>query len=245
MTERPAYTLILGGTRGLGAEIAKQCRERGERLIVTGRSAEDTIDPLSAVRRGEDISVRTDLARSRPTADGPGYPHLQRVLEDVTFLADLTAFYWTSGAILRSPFAEMDERSMTELVDANFTNALRVARMVWQHMRSHGRDSRFVVIASTTGKTEKPRADEAVYAATKAAQVSFARALGHGATAQDPRVALFCPGGMRSDFWKPGEIDPDLYRTFLDQRKVASKILQELDAQTAPFLDRDIPRGSL
>lgn len=104
--------------------------------------------------------------------------------------------------------------------------------------------SHLTVIGSTS--SIKPRADEAVYVATKHAQAGLAKSLGLAAEADQlsVKVALFLPGGMKTGFWG-GRDKPPEYDTFNDPTKVASEIIREVDSQTEYYLEKRFPKGTL
>jgi 3-oxoacyl-[acyl-carrier protein] reductase len=135
------------------------------------------------------------------------------------------------------------QSSPKQMVDVDFANVLPLAQAAWKQQLKSDMSTHFVVIASTTGT--KARADEAVYAAAKHAQVGFARSLGLESERLKSRikVALFLPGGMRTPFWD-GNI-PDGYENFLDPKKVAARVVSKTRSQADHFLEDRIERGSL
>ena len=108
-------------------------------------------------------------------------------------------------------------------------------------MQSSGKGKSFTVIASSSGL--RARNDEAIYVATKHAQVGFTRSL--GLENRDPKlkISLFLPGGMQTPFWDKQQ--PRDYGQFLDPAKVAQKVVTTVLEQKDPFLETEIPRGSL
>lgn len=230
------YTAILGGTNGLGAEIAKVYQSRGEPVIILGRSTKkitmedpkevqirlDLEDVVSSDRAADELKAAVNARRGR-----------------------LMRFYWTAGMILKGKFEDMSRRDLRRLVDVNQRNALPIVQEAWKLLISKENEGprSLVVISSTTGLAEKPNADEAVYAMTKAGQVSFARALGQAAASDASPVALFCPGGMSTTFWRNMK-SMDLSK-FLDPAKVAAAIVEDIEKQEAGYYERTIPRGSL
>lgn len=129
------------------------------------------------------------------------------------------------------------------MIDVNLRNPLMLVRNLGGEPRTTGGTFHLVTVASTTGLSDSPREDEAVYAATKAAQVSFTRAVGKGNADPHFRVSLFCPGGMQTPFWMNApNVDTS---SFLDPKKVAAAIVTDVEKQTESYYERTIPRGSL
>ncbi len=224
--------LILGGTRGLGKNLTDLHTENGWQVMAVGRSASST-------------TATCDLAN----LDGPHgvnsfLSNLEKLERENALI--INRFLWVSGFIIQKEFSEFTPTEILSMADINLRNPLLIAHWVWNHMKRHDRESQFVTVASTTGLSDSPKPTETIYAATKAAQVSFTRALGKGLSPNSPiRVSLFCPGGMRTEFWEKTNLPSDTLKTFLDPKTVAQKIMQQLSDQTEPFLEVVIPRGSL
>ncbi len=214
--------IIVGGTHGLGQEIAAELRRRGEETFVTGRSYEEA-------KHGP--GMQADLAIDKDMQA------LKKYIES----SDFKGFFWVAGYGYQGDFAKQpDPRKM---VAVNLSNVLPVAQAAWKKLLDAGKESHYVIISSMTGV--KPRKNEAVYAATKHAQVGFARSLGLESERLDApvKVALFMPGGMHTPFWDGNE--PANFSEFLDPHKVAQRVVERAFKQTKPFYEETIERGSL
>lgn len=218
--------IVLGGTSGLGLDIANLLREQGGRVLVIGRTHNEA-------EHGEGFAL--DLF-DRGAVEWSVDELEQRLSGEV-----LESFVWSAGYIMRGNFAEQENvRSMAEV---NFAGALPLVQWAWKHMLGQEVAGKMVIISSTSGV--KPRADEAVYSATKHAQVGFARCLGMEAQEQGENVqVLLClPGATKTPLWDGKK--PDDYDTFNDPKKVAAKIVTTMQEQTAPYFELPMPHGSL
>jgi short-subunit dehydrogenase len=216
--------IIIGGTHGLGKEIASLLQTNGDETYIVGRT-------YNEADHGE--GARIDLASS---ADA-------RILaKRISNLGDAAlSFYWVSGYGYNGDYIDQERPEMMAAV--NFGNVLPAAQEAYRKMLRDDVSSHFVVISSTSGY--KARKDEAVYAGTKHAQVGFTRSLGLeterlGASV---KVALFMPGGMQTPFWDGNR--PQVFNDFLDPAKVAEHIVAHVVEQTEPFYEEVIERGSL
>lgn len=249
MSEKKPYVVILGGTSGLGAAIAEEYEARGKGVIVLGTSGQSfkplgfpENHPLHIMKRpwpptlADRMSLRTNL---RYEEDTWGAAHQ---VNDLIKRNDLVveAVVWAAGKISRRGFPSADDM---HLIDVNIRNPLKFIAEILPGLSRQEVPFTLVVISSTTGVSTTPKPEEAVYAATKAAQVSFARAVGSDPENHRMKVALFCPGGMQTPFWKnePG-VDTSV---FLDPKRVAAAIVADVENQTEPYYERVIPRGSL
>lgn len=218
--------IIIGGTKGLGYEIAQSLRAQGEEAFVAGRTYEKDQHGEGCVldlANDDDVESFTRFIREEIAVDG------------------LKRFFWVAGYGYLGDFAEQDDANL--MAETNFANVLPIAQAAWQKMLGADKDTNFVVVSSTTGF--KPRNNEAVYAATKHAQVGFTRSLGLESERLESnvKVALFLPGGMQTAFWEGNE--PDVFGEFNDPAKVAKKICDSVAIQNDYFYEEVIERGTV
>ena len=221
--------IILGGTSGLGKEITGALRERDERVLVLGRSYNESKDGEGlAVDLANEQSVEASVVR----------------LRQLMGAESIKNFWWVAGEGRNVNFS--DQVHPNRMAVANFAGALPLVQFAWQELLKQD-EGTLEVVSSTSGVWA--REDEAVYAGTKHAQVGFARSLGLEAVRLDTqaKVALFLPGGMRTEFWDKArpEARPDVYDTFNDPAKVAQYMIDVVDQQSEPFSETMIKRGEL
>lgn len=218
--------IVLGGTSGLGWEITKLLRGRGERVLVLGKFHNET-------EFGEGFALDLYDEESVGWAIGE--------LESRLGAEPIQSFVWAAGFGWRGNFADQPEARSMAIV--NFAGVLPMAQFVWQRMTAEPSVSNFVVLSSTSGVKSRP--DEAVYVATKYAQTGLARSLGQEAEAlhESCQVSLFILGGMKTRFWQGRE--PKHYEHYNDPKKVAERVVDSFTGQTEAYLEVAIPRGTL
>lgn len=223
--------LILGASKGLGLEIATACNRQGSRTVEVASSLGST---KTGAYRDESWTAPCDLRSERSVADFLAWMRDQRVAID--------RFFWVAGTWWEGEFAEMSPAEMLRMIDVNFRNAMLIAHHVWSRMAISSRAPlSFCVIGSTSGV--RPRRDQAVYAATKYAQVGFVESLKEGIQdSRNLRVSLFVLGGMRTHLFdaKP----PANYDEFMDPAKVAAHIVRAVAEQRDPYLRQEISRDT-
>lgn len=215
--------IILGGTHGLGWEIATQLREQGNETFVIGRSY-DSETHGNGMRA--DMAERADMERV--------VAHIQNLGSTA-----LAGFYWTVGIGYHGKFAE--QQHAVDMLHVNLVHPLGIAQEAWRKMSTQDITSDMVVVSSTTGV--RVRKDETTYATTKGGQVSFARNLAsEAAHLKSPvRVTLFEPGGMKSPFWDTYPEKPANYENFMDYADVAAFMLdylQQPDAASEKMVEK-------
>jgi NADP-dependent 3-hydroxy acid dehydrogenase YdfG len=174
--------LVTGASRGIGAAVARQLTDRGVRLGLASRAGDDLgID--GAVARPTDVRDRVQLAA---LAD-----------ETVARHGGLDIVVANAGVGAYGPFVDLDPELADEMLDVNAKGVINTAAATVPHLLARGGGD-FVSVASEAGRRGLPF--EAVYCASKFAQVGFTRALDHELRPQGIRCTNVCPGGVATDF---------------------------------------------
>jgi len=184
--------LVTGASRGIGAAVAKALDRRGVRLGLASRSGDDLgID--GAVARPCDVRRPDDLERlASETAERFG---------------GLDILVANAGVGAYGPFLDLPPDQLEEMIDVNVKGTLYAVRAALPHLlRSDEAD--IVTLASEAGRRGLPF--EAVYCASKFAQVGFTRALDHELREQGVRCSNVCPGGVATDFAMGRGRTPDM-----------------------------------
>ena len=174
--------LVTGASGGIGAAVARSLADQGVRLGLASRS-------------GADLGIDGAVARPCDVRD----PAAIRALTDevVERFGRLDVAVVNAGVGSYGPFLDLPDDEMEEIVDVNVKGTLYTLRAALPHLlRSEGAD--VVTIASEAGRRGLPF--EAVYCASKFAQVGLTRALDHELRPQGIRCTNVCPGGVATEF---------------------------------------------
>jgi 3-oxoacyl-[acyl-carrier protein] reductase len=174
--------LVTGASRGIGAAVAKALASEGVRLALASRSGDDLGIP-GAIARSCDVRRPEDLESL--TAE---------VVERHGRLDILVA---NAGVGAYGPFLDLAPDHLEEMIDVNVKGTLYAVRAALPHLLASG-EADLVTIASEAGRRGLPL--EAVYCASKFAQVGFTRALDHELRERGVRCTNVCPGGVATDF---------------------------------------------
>ena len=184
--------LVTGASRGIGSAVAHALAAQGARLGLASRSGDDLgIDGAVAqpcdVRRPDELE---SLARA--TAERHG---------------GIDVLVANAGVGAYGPFLELPPEHLEEMIDVNVKGTLYAVRATLPYLLESD-EADIVTLASEAGRRGLPL--EAVYCASKFAQVGFTRALDHELREHGIRCTNVCPGGVATDFAMGRGRTPDM-----------------------------------
>jgi NAD(P)-dependent dehydrogenase (short-subunit alcohol dehydrogenase family) len=182
MTLEGKAALITGASRGIGRAVAQQLAAAGVRLGLASRSGDD-LGLDGVVARPCDVRNPADLDAM--------------VGETVDRFGRLDILVANAGVGAYGPFLELSPEHLEEMIDVNVKGTLYAVRAALPHLIESG-EADLVTIASEAGRRGLPL--EAVYCASKFAQVGFTRAMDHELREHGVRCTNICPGGVATDF---------------------------------------------
>lgn len=174
--------LVTGASRGIGAAVARALDAEGARLGLASRSGDD-LGIEGAVARPCDVRRPADLEAL--------------VADTVDRFGRLDILVANAGVGAYGPFLELEPDHLEEMIDVNVKGTLYAVRAALPHLVESG-EADIVTLASEAGRRGLPF--EAVYCASKFAQVGFTRALDHELRERNVRCTNVCPGGVATDF---------------------------------------------
>ncbi len=174
--------LVTGASAGIGAAVARRLSEAGVKLGL-------------ASRRGDDLGLPDALARSCDVRD---YGQIEALVgETVERFGRLDILVANAGVGVYFPFEELTLEDIDEMIDVNAKGTIYAVRAALPHLLASG-EADIVTLASEAGRRGLP--GEAVYCASKFAQVGFTRSLDHDLRERGVRCTNVCPGGVATEF---------------------------------------------
>lgn len=188
--------VVTGASSGIGAAYAERLAADGWEVMAVARRRdrlEELAARLSADHAGIVRVVEADLGRR----------------DDLVGLCDELAglpvemLVNNAGLAHYMPFVELPIGAIDELVEVDVLAPLRLTRAVLPGMQKRGSGAiiNIASLLSFSGAWEAPFLPmRAVYAAAKAALVTFSQILDTEVRAQGVRVQACCPGIVRTEF---------------------------------------------
>lgn len=195
--ENDMNALIVGGTSGLGLEIAKELHQEDNEVYVTGRRK---------INEPELHYEHFDLAK-------PNLP--ERIGELIMRLPKIDVLVYAAGYFQEGQVTDLSDKQIEEMIDVGGRGLIYFTRAL---LEKQNKFDELITVTSTSQWT--PRKYEPIYNFAKAGSAHFSNAM-----AEDGRIGKVLvagPAGMRTNFWDG--IPRDDLDTMLDPTWVAQEI---------------------
>ncbi|PPJ41121.1 MULTISPECIES: pteridine reductase [unclassified Pseudoxanthomonas] len=205
MSATRRVVLITGAARRVGAAIARRLHVDGHDLALHYRASstdmQALVDELESARPGSTLALQAELA------DFDRLPEL--VARTVGHYGRLDALVNNASAFYPTPAGMATPAQWDELFAVNARAPFFLAQAAAPHLKA----ARGAIVNIADIYAERPRADLAVYAASKAALLAITRGLAVS-LGPDVRANAVSPGAI---LWPDGGIDPALQEKLLAQ----------------------------
>ncbi|MEE8491088.1 MAG: SDR family oxidoreductase [Acidimicrobiia bacterium] len=189
---------ITGASSGIGAAAARALAAAGAKVVIGARRAE-RLKELAAELNGSATVVEMDVRKSEDS---------QKLVEAALDAhGRLDTIVVNAGIGVYGGIMDMSDQQIEEMIETNVSGTVWPIRAaVPLLLKGDGGD--IVIVASVAGL--RGAGDEAVYAATKFAQVGLAGALDRELREKGIRVTAICPGGVATEFAMGTGRTPDM-----------------------------------
>jgi NAD(P)-dependent dehydrogenase (short-subunit alcohol dehydrogenase family) len=182
--------LVTGGAGGIGAATAAQLSAEGAFVVVADLDG-GAADTCAASLPGSALGLELDV--SRPDAITRLVARVEAEVGGIDLLVN------NAGRYDLEPLLEVTPAGFDRLFDVNTRGLFFVMQAVARAMVAAGRPGAIVNVASQAGRRGEPAS--AVYAATKAAVISFTRSAALALIADGIRVNAVAPGVVDTPMW--------------------------------------------
>jgi len=189
---------VTGASAGIGAATTRALLAEGASVVVGARRA-DRLDELSASAPGHVAVVEMDVR------DPKHSQHLVTAAHEQ--FGRLDALVANAGIGAYGGIMDLSDDELAAMIDTNIAGTLWPIRAAVPGFIDQGAGD-IVIVASVAGL--RGAGDEAVYAATKFAQVGLAGGLDRELREHGIRVSTLAPGGTATEFAMGAGRTPDM-----------------------------------
>ena len=210
---------ITGASAGIGRATARELAAAGANVVVGARRAE-RLEALEAEHPGRIVAVAMDVRSADDSR--------RLVQTAVERFGRLDALVANAGIGMYGGILDHSDDELTTMLDTNVAGTVWPIRAAVPEMRKAGQGD-IVIVASVAGF--RGGADEAVYAATKFAQVGLAGALDRELREDGIRVTTIGPAGTSTEFAMGAGRTEDMpaLKTYLQPEDIAFAIRTVLE----------------
>lgn len=191
------YTLITGGTEGIGYELAKQFAEQGHNLIIVARD-ESQLETTKSDLQVTGIEVVT-ISKDLFEAEAPF--ELYEEVRNKNLAVDILVN--NAGQGVYGLFEETDIRRELAIVQLNIASLTVLTKLFLQDMLDRG-EGKILNVSSIASKAPGPW--QSVYHGTKAFVQSFSEAVRSEVKDKGIVVTTLLPGATDTDFFNKADM---------------------------------------
>jgi NAD(P)-dependent dehydrogenase (short-subunit alcohol dehydrogenase family) len=197
--------IVTGGSRGIGAAVAKGLAAAGAKVLVTSRTKGGCDSVVASIREdgGEAIEAVADLIDP-----GAADRVVQRTLDEWGGLHVLI----NNAGLLRPHFVQrisMDE--LDQLLAVNFRGPFSFCLAALPHLQVDGGS----IVNMSALSAVRGQSGMGAYASSKAAMLAMTRTMAREWGPLGVRVNAVVPGAVATDMIMPR--DPEAHQSFLDE----------------------------
>lgn len=186
------YTIITGGTEGIGLELAKLFAVNKHNLVIVARNQNKLEEVKNEFEQKYEISVETiqvDLSVDK------AYEKIIRIVEEKNLVVD--NFINNAGIGSFGFFNEAEEGFEEKLININIIALTNLTKYFLKNMIKIGYGG-IMNVASTAAFVGGPKM--AMYYSSKAYVLSLTEALHEEAKSFGVRISCLCPGPVKTSF---------------------------------------------
>ncbi|MCE2519690.1 MAG: SDR family oxidoreductase [Alphaproteobacteria bacterium] len=192
--------IVTGGSRGIGAEIARLAGKRGYDVAVNYASSQARAEEVAASIRAEGrraAAIRADV--SRPDDIESLFEETDRLLGTPAVLVN------NAGISVETPVADHDIDTVRRIIDTNLLGPALTSRQAIRRMSTQrGGSGGVIVNVSSISGVYGGLPGDVVYAATKGGLDSLTLGLAKEVAGEGIRVCCVRPGLIRTEIWDDG-----------------------------------------
>jgi len=197
--------LITGGTKGIGAAIAKEMMDFGAHVYVVSRSDAD-IKKMEQQYKGQLTGIEQDM--SKPEAPEKIIARIKKKTEKLNILVN------NVGMNIRKKTTDYSRQEYQQILQTNLTSAFELNRQAYPLLKQAG-GGNIIHISSVAG--QKHLRTGSIYGMTKAAMIQLTKNLAAEWAGDHIRVNAVAPWYIHTPLANTVLKNPDYYKQVISR----------------------------
>jgi acetoacetyl-CoA reductase len=187
--------LVTGGTRGIGAAVAKALKGAGYKVAATYAGNDEAAKAFNAETGIP--AFKWDVSNYEACAAG--------IKQVETEVGPVDVLVNNAGITKDAMFHKMTPENWNAVINTNLNSLFNMSHPLWSGMRDRA-FGRIICISSING--QKGQMGQANYSAAKAGEIGFVKALAQEGAFKNITVNAICPGYINTEMVKavPAEV---------------------------------------
>lgn len=202
--------MVVGGTGGIGGEIALACGQFGAKVSIAGRDAERSAAAAEQLDLDAEAVVGVALDVTSAASVAAGLTRAEEALGPVTVMVN------SAGTQIEEPATEVKEESWDAVMDANFKGAFLLSQAAARSMIAQGRGGSIIHVTSVRSNLGIRRG-YAAYVGSKGGLGILIKQLASEWAEHGIRVNGIAPTFIRTPLVDRYLNDPDFYQALVNR----------------------------
>lgn len=215
-------TIITGGSRGVGKELAKEFLLKGENVAIISRTKselEKTREELSKLTTNDIVAYAGDVSDEK---------FVKEFYEDITKKYNITCLVNNAGVGRFGTIYDNNKKMLDEVFPAIVYGTILMTTYALPYLKQSKDIVKIVNVISQSGI--RAFKFESIYCSAKWAQEGYAQCLRAETFGTNIKVINVYPGGINTEFWKDNRnyVKVGVEDTFASPEEVAKIIVDNL-----------------
>lgn len=215
-------TIITGGSKGVGKELAKEFLLKGENVCIIARTKSEldkTQKELSKLTQNDVVAYAGDISDEK---------FVKKFYSDITKKYNITCLVNNAGVGRFGTVYDNNKKMIDEVFSAIVYGTILMTTYALPYLKQSKEVVKVVNIISQSGI--RAFKFESVYCSAKWAQEGYSQVLRAETFGTNIKVINVYPGGINSDFWKDNRnyVKVGVEDTFASTEEVAKIIVDNL-----------------
>lgn len=213
------YSLITGGSSGLGYELAKKLIKIGKNVIVIGRDEKKLNNSVKELK-----TISCDVKIIGVKIDISDLSEVDKFFLDLkTDNIEIEHLYNNAGKGFFGRVEDLTEDDISSILNSNLVGLINITSRAITHMKNLNQKCRIINVLSTAALTGKK--NETIYCSAKWGAKGFLESVKEEVRGGNIEIIIVYPGGMDTPFWTNIDSGYD-FSTFMKAEDVAEEVIR-------------------